>query len=312
MPKVRKVLPALQRRYSAAVREYLARPDERALQRASELGGLALAARAGVLGIASIHHEALEGVLSKQPQDATGGRAIQNAEEFFIESLKPIEMSLRSNREAIAALRHMNRRLEEETERTVHSLHDETGALLDSTRVAIEELGRNLSPQAGERLSKVGDLLRQMEQHLRRLGDRLQPTVLEDRGLLPALEKLARGMAQRASMSIRVEGSTEGRLSPAVERALYRNVREAVKNAIRHGGAATITVEVTRDAQGLLCCVRGDGSGFEPFPPSPVDGRRGLGLVAIRERLDAVAGMLEVKSSPGKGAELLMRIPLGR
>ena len=304
------VLRELQRKYVRSLRDYVAKPGEQELQRAYELGRFVLTGGSGVLGIAALHHEALKEVMPAPPPEEGGPQTITRAEEFFVESLMPFEMSHRSYREAIAALRHMNDRIEQEAKRIAHALHDEAGGLLATTHLALEELGRDLSPEGSQRLSQVRDLLNQVDGQLRRLAHELRPTILDDLGLLPALDFLSKGVSHRAGLPITVEGTSNGRLPPAVETTLYRNVQEALNNVVKHARAGQVMVRVTRESRAVHCTVHDDGVGFDASSAIAVDGERGLGLVGIRERLDSLRGTLDIKSTLGKGTELLMLIPL--
>ena len=299
-----------QREYCDALRDYLARPNEQALRRAYELGRGTLTNGAGVLKIAALHHQALKEVMPGLSAEIEEALLIKRAEEVFIESLMPFEMSHRAFRDAIRVLRRMNERIEEEAKRIAHALHEEAGGLLASTHLALEELARDLSPQGSERLSLVKRLLDQMDDQLRQLAHEIRPTVLDDLGLVPALDFLANGVSKRSGVAISVEGSTGGRLPPAVETTLYRNVQEALNNVIRHAQARKVEVKVTREARAVRCSIHDDGVGFELSEVSAAYGERGLGHVGMRERLDPLHGTLLITSAPGQGAELLMYIPL--
>ncbi len=300
----------LQQEYSNALRDYLVLPNERALRRAYETGRLTLRNGAGVLGIAALHHQAMKDVIPSLSSEIEEALLIKRAEEVFIESLMPFEMSHRAFREAIEVLRRMNERIEEEAKRIAHALHEEAGGLLASTNLALEDLARDLSPQGTERLSLVRRLLDQMDEQLRHLAHEIRPTVLDDLGLVPALEFLADGLSKRSGMAIAVEGSTSGRLPAAVETTLYRNVQEALNNVTRHAQARRVSVTVTREARAVRCSVRDDGVGFDVSGVIKTRGERGLGHVGMRERLDSVHGTLLITSLPGQGTELLMYIPL--
>lgn len=300
----------LQQEYADALRTYLARPNEQALRRAYEMGRETLTSGAGVLGIAVLHHQSLKVVIADLSAEIEEALLIKRAEEVFIETLMPFEMSHRAFREAITALRRMNERIEEEAKRIAHALHQEAGGLLASTHIALEDLARDLSPRGSERLALVKRLLDQVDAQLRQLAHEIRPIVLDDLGLLPALDFLAEGMSKRSGVKIIVEGSTEGRLPPPVETTLYRNVQEALNNVVRHARAGKVTVIVTKEAHAVHCSVRDNGVGFDQSTATLVHEERGLGHVGIRERLDSVHGTLVINSSPDRGVELLMHIPL--
>jgi len=163
---------------------------------------------------------------------------IKRAEEVLIESLMPFEMSHRAFRQAIVALRRMNERIEEEAKRIAQALHQEAGGLLASTHLALEELARDLSPKGSERLSLVKRLLEQMDEQLGSWPTRSVRPSWTTWVCSPRSISWRRGCRSGRGWRVTVEGSTEGRLSSAVETALYRNVQEALNNVIRHAKAA--------------------------------------------------------------------------
>lgn len=208
------------------------------------------------------------------------------------------------------ALRHLNETLEQESRRIAHALHDEAGQLLAAVDIALDEFARELPPPAQPHLEEVKALLDQIEAQLRHVSHELRPTVLDDLGLVPALEFLAEGVSTRTGLSITVEGPTTGRLPLAVETALYRTVQEALTNVTKHAQAKSVSVQVKRENRRLRCTIRDDGIGFDVSAVQARKGERGLGLIGIRERLDALGGRLQITSAPGRGTELAITVPL--
>jgi signal transduction histidine kinase len=305
---MKRPLPELLKHYTDALREYLDGGGETALQEAYELGRRALTEGLGVLDMASLHAEALACVLlpTANPADCTA--TVTAGAKFFAESLSPFEMTHRGYQEANLALRHLNEMLEEEAKRIAHALHDEAGQLLASVYLALEQAARDLPPPAADRLQWVRCLLDQIEVQLRRLSHELRPTILDDLGLLPALDFLAKGVSTRTGIHIAVDGSTEDRLPRLVETPLYRIVQEALTNVAKHARATQVTVYVRPEEKLVRCSIRDNGVGFDANGDRREEG--GLGLRGIKERLEALGGSLQIISSPGQGTELVVTIPL--
>ena len=296
--------------YTVALRDYLEDPGEAALQRAYELGRRAIDGGLGVLELVAMHQGALEGILAETKDPERCARAVEAAGRFLAESVSPFEMTHRGFQEAVAALRRLNGMLEEEARRIAHALHDDAGQLLVSVHLALEEAAAGLPARSRERLKKIRGLLDEMERHLRRLSHELRPTILDDLGLLPALEYLAQGVAARSGLPIVVEGPRGPRLPSAIETALYRVVQEALRNATKHAGARRVNIRLGVESGAVRCSVKDDGRGFDVDAAFGRKGDRGLGLIGMRERLNALGGRLTIDSSMGRGTELQISIPL--
>ena len=225
-------------------------------------------------------------------------------------AVQGIGRDISERRRAQEALRRLNERLEEEARRIAHALHDEAGQLLASVHLALEEVARELPAPAAERFRAVRPLLDVIEEQLRRLSHELRPTVLDDLGLVPALEFLAGGVSKRAGIAVTVEGSTGGRLRPGIETALYRIAQEALTNVTKHARATCASIRLGRQGELLRCSVRDDGIGFDLPSLQARRGAQGLGLIGIRERVGALGGSLEISSAPGQGTDLAITIPL--
>ncbi len=204
----------------------------------------------------------------------------------------------------------LNDILEEQTRRISHQLHDESGQLLASVYLALDEVGRDLAPEAARRLQGIKGLLDRVEEQLRRISHELRPTILDDLGLGPAIEYLAEGASARNGLSVTVESMPAERLPARVEAVLYRIVQEALSNVCRHAQASSVRIRVRSRDQSICCSIQDDGVGFDvPFVMGR-GGEQGIGLIGIRERLSPLGGKLEISSVPGGGTELLVTIPL--
>ena len=303
----------LQRDYQHAMLEYLKKADESSLAAAYELGRRALEEGMGVVEIAALYGEALGRLLQNARTSTDCSRTAKVLGRFFVESLSPFEMTHRGIRDAHIALRHLNEKLEAEARRIAHALHDEAGQLLVTVHFALEDLARDLSPDFAPRLQEVRRRLTEVEQQLRRLSHELLPPMLDDVGLVPALDFMAEGVSKRSGVSIEVHGRIPKRLPPMTEIALYRTVQEALTNAAKHAKASRVTVTLEHQHHDnlttVVCSVKDDGQGFEKAAGSTVVARRGLGLLGIEERIKALGGSVDIKSAPGLGTELLINVP---
>jgi len=289
--------------YREILREYLENPGEVLLNRGYKFSRRALVDGRSVVEMAAIHHKALRRHFAKQP--AAHDR-LQAAEDFFAACLVPFETSHRDAREGARALHQQNENLEAELKRIAHALHNEASQLLASVHIAVAEIAGEISPQQRGRFDTIESLLKQTETQLRKVTQELRPTELDNLGLVPALEFLAGKVTRRTGLRVYVAGDAGTHLPGAVETALYRIVQEAVNNTVKHAHAHSVTIELKRSPSKVACSVRDDGSGF--------DTRRrthGLGLIGIRERLNALGGSLHVVSESRRGTTLLTDIPLG-
>jgi signal transduction histidine kinase len=133
----------------------------------------------------------------------------------------------------------------------------------------------------------------------------LRPSMLDDLGLVPALEWQAREVSKRSGVRVNVEaGQVSEDLPEEHKTCIYRVVQEALHNCIRHAGARSVTVTVRQSPEELSLSVEDDGKGFD------VRRERGLGLIGIEERVANLGGNFAVESAPGRGSRLRISLPL--
>jgi signal transduction histidine kinase len=137
----------------------------------------------------------------------------------------------------------------------------------------------------------------------------LRPSVLDDLGLGPSLESLARSLSGPA-----VELDLDScRLSPHVEMALYRIAQEALQNVVKHADASVVTVRLTSEDDNVRLVVADNGGGFNEAAVDGAHDRSRYGLVGMRERAELIGARLKVMSRPGEGTrvEVVVTEPLG-
>ncbi len=300
----------LEDEYRSSIREYAAGGGETALGRAYELGRRALTEQKSLVELASLHHQAVLELVRDAGSEKRLEELLVASAEFLAECLSPYEMAHRGFQDAVKALRQLNETLEEEIKRIAYAVHDEAGQLLVAVHLALAEMARELPEPHQRQVTHIKDLLNQVEKHLRRYSHELRPTILDDLGWIPAIRFLAEGISKRANLPIRIDASVSGRLPGAIETTLYRIVQEALTNAVKHAEASNVWIRAWRENLVLHCSIRDDGAGFNTLEAQTAPHRKGLGLIAMQERVSAIGGTLRIESRPGHGTELSIRLPL--
>ena len=214
-----------------------------------------------------------------------------------------------ADRDLLRALSAHRCAAQDETSRRIaRELHDEAGEVLTSVHLSLDQLTAKL-PAARRRVRGVRSLLDEVEKRLRRISHELRPILLDDLGLVSALEHLAEGAASRSRIAIEVQDAKIGRLPPAVETALYRIAQEALANALRHARAKRVQIRVWRNEREVTLAVEDDGQGLD-LPACATRRSGGLGLASIRERAGSLGGVMTLRSEPLRGLELRVSVPL--
>ena len=203
---------------------------------------------------------------------------------------------------------------DEERRRIARELHDEAGQALASVLVGLREVEEETDPEV---ISKKAQALQRIVsatlEDLSRLVRGLHPQVLDNLGFRAAIERHAAEVSRVHGLTVDVEfvGETQGDLTMGTSTALYRLVQEALTNAVRHGKAQSVSLVVLRDGEGIDVTVEDDGCGFDVHEDAGGMASPGLGLRSIRERVALLGGSVEIDSTPGVGATLIARVPLG-
>jgi signal transduction histidine kinase len=296
--------------YHSSLCEYASEGGEPALRLAYELGRRALAGRKSLVEMASLHHQALIALVRGAKSEKRREELLKAGAEFLAECLSPYEMAHLGFQDAVTALRQLNETLELEIKRIAYAVHDEAGQLLVAVHLALAEVAVELPERHQAQVGRIKELLNEVEKHLRRYSHELRPTILDDLGWIPAIRFLAEGISKRAHLSIHIDASVSERLPGAHETALYRVVQEALTNAVKHAKASSVWIRAWKENPMLCCSIRDNGSGFDSNRADAMPNRKGLGLIAMRERISSIGGTLRIQSSPGNGTELSIRIPL--
>jgi two-component system, NarL family, sensor histidine kinase UhpB len=197
---------------------------------------------------------------------------------------------------------------EEERRRLARDLHDEVNQALTAILLRLEALGQDTPPEQAAEVAELKRLVNQAMEELLNLARHLRPSALDDHGLMPALEAQLKRFSSRTGVEVRLnrEGDPD-ELPEDVQTALYRVTQEALANVARHAGATVVEVDV-EVAEQIELRVRDDGAGFHPGELAGESGGAGLGLGGMAERARLAGGELDVRSAPGGGTTVTMRI----
>jgi signal transduction histidine kinase len=257
-----------------------------------------LVARSRTIGLIAAHDK-------HGPDARFSDNDLRLAETFASRAALAVDLSQRIARDA---LRRVVDAQELERRRLARELHDETGQALTSILLGLKTLEETIEGDGSS--AAIGDLRELVVatlQDVRRLAVELRPKVLDDFGLVPALERLTETFAEQTGILVRFESGLGGeRLPPEVETALYRIVQESLTNIVKHARAQTISIAVTRKPGAVAVVVEDDGHGFDP-----ADVREdGFGLEGMRERVGLLDGRLQVESGAGTGTTLVAEVPI--
>jgi signal transduction histidine kinase len=213
--------------------------------------------------------------------------------------------------EAQAELKELSARLlaAHETERKSISreLHDEVGQSLSALLLDIEKLAT--APGADgffrQSLEKTKALVENTVNVVRSISLLLRPSMLDDLGLVAALEWQAREVTKRSGMLVDlVEENVSDALPEEYNTCVYRVVQEALSNCTKHASARTVHIAISQKAQRLQLSIQDDGIGFDS------NRVRGLGLVGMSERVAHLSGNFKIDSNKGRGTKLQIELPL--
>ena len=205
-----------------------------------------------------------------------------------------------------------------ERRRLSRELHDEVGQLLTSLKFDLTSVKRSVAGRSAgvgvrgqERLARALDTTDQLFTRLRRIVRALRPPVLEELGLKAGLEALIADVHARTRLRCALvfeQAPRRGARQPTLETAFYRSVQELLTNVIRHAQATTVSILVQQSRREWRLTVTDDGVGFDVAGLSPL-GR--FGLRGIRERVEILAGHVEISSRVDSGTTVQVCIPVG-
>ena len=229
--------------------------------------------------------------------------------------LRESEKGLRASTEQLQA---MSRRLvdlqESERRQLARELHDRVGQNLTALSISLDVLKSQLSHNGNEalrsRLDDAGTVLEATAGSIENVMSELRPPMLDDYGLLPALQWYASEFSRRTGIQVEVAGDEEmDRPTQASEIALFRIAQEALTNVGKHAHAGRVEIALEHTGTEFVMSISDDGVGLDADAVPVSKQRQGLGMVTMRERTQAVGGSFKIGAAENRGTRVVVRIP---
>lgn len=227
-----------------------------------------------------------------------------------VSARQAMEEELRHSRRQLRQLAaRQEAALEEERRRISREVHDQLGQLLTALKI---DLGWMLSrldegPLA-ERAQAMNEVVDATMANVRTISRRLRPPILDELGLVSALDWLLEDVLGRAGLQYRLDSPLAGRFfDPEASLSIFRVCQEALTNVLRHAQARFVEVELKCETEFLRLRIADDGVGI-----SSEQVASSLGLLGLRERVHLLEGKLSILGQPGQGTEIVVEIPLRR
>ena len=219
---------------------------------------------------------------------------------------------LREVSDARQELRDLSARLvetqENERKNLSRELHDAVGQSMAAVQFELHDLAVALASYPEPlrtRVDRIRELVESSVAMVRNMALLLRPSMLDDLGLPAALEWLGHQVSRSTGLRIGVDAQEfAAELPDEHKTCVYRVVQEALNNVCRHARASAVEIALRAIDGGFSVAIRDDGRGFR------VQGKGGLGLIGMQERVESLGGNLTVASEPGKGATVTAFLPL--
>lgn len=201
---------------------------------------------------------------------------------------------------------------EEEKRRIARELHDDLGQRLSALKMDLVMLASDVAesrdpPVLAKKIAAMHAVIDDTVASVRRIATDLRPALLDELGMVPAIEWLASDFSSRYGLAVSVAG-TDDKVPEKIAVAVFRIVQEALSNVVQHAGASRATVSIDREEAQLRLEIRDNGSGRQERPARNGQGAS-LGLLGIRERARLLGGDVFVESAPNEGFSLIVYFP---
>ena len=228
---------------------------------------------------------------------------------------KRAEEEIRKSRERLRNLSgRLQSLLEEERTRIAREIHDEMGQALTALKIDLSLTRKSLvSGGQAEQSAKVHEnerAVNRLIRTVRKIATDLRPGILDELGVAPAIEWMAKDFQNRTGIGCKVVLEGVDKISDTVRAtAIFRIVQEALTNVMRHAAASRVNVSFKKEDHTLILEVRDNGIGITE---ERIIGSKSLGLIGIRERVRLLGGEAVIGGKPGEGTLVRVTLPIGK
>jgi PAS domain S-box-containing protein len=204
---------------------------------------------------------------------------------------------------------HLQNAREEERMNIAREIHDELGQALTGLKMEVLWLMKKVQsqdPELHEKARSIITLVDETVKSVRRISSSLRPSILDDLGLVAALEWYSSEVQRRSGIHVKFTSLVDTPVANTVATGLFRIYQEALTNVMRHSGARHVASELQQTAAHLVLTVKDDGQGMDH---SAITSKKTLGLIGIKERTYLMGGRFTLQSYPGQGTELTISVP---
>ena len=248
----------------------------------------------------------------------SGRKAVFNGVEYLIgmgfdiSDRLEAEKKLRERTDEIQRLTaHLEKIQEEERTRIAREIHDELGQQLTCLKMDASWVGKKISPEEKALQQKLSSMLSVIDdtvKSVRRISSELRPGILDDLGLMPALEWQSQEFEKHSGIKS-IFSSRVTNFSPEwdVSTHVFRVYQEALTNVARHAQATRVETFVQEEGEQVIITIKDNGVGIDMVKASV---KNSLGLIGMRERALLFHGQLSIEGEPNQGTTVTIRIPL--
>ena len=243
--------------------------------------------------------------------DTTGTRFLIGLIFDITETKKQVEEIERSREELTLLAAHLQTIREEERTRIAREIHDELGQQLTCLKMDASWISKKITPKENaivERLKSMLLVIEDMTISVRRIASDLRPGILDDLGLIAALDWQCSEFQKRTGNSCQfITSLTEINLDKEIATVIFRLYQEALTNIVRHAKATQVKTSLVKDCKFLTLTIQDNGNGFDA---KEMKNKKTLGLIGMKERVVRMGGELLIQSEIGIGTTIVSKVPI--